>query len=568
MDFSKIKCIIWDLDNTIWNGILLEDKCVYPNKSIDLIKLTYEKGIVNSICSKNSFDSAYKKLQEIELWNYFVFVSLNYESKGQRIANQISKMHFRPENVLFIDDEIQNLKEVEYYCPGIMISQPYIIAELIRYFKSISSDSLGKERIEKYRRLEEMNIDKEKYNSNEDFLKDAAIVVEINNDCENQLYRICDLNNRSNQLNFTKRRCNQEQLWQDIMMSDDSGYISVRDKYGDYGIVGFFCVMNNRLIHFCFSCRIMNMGVEQYIYYGLNKPFIDIEGEVGSDLHDNNFEWINLLNNKRILETIGKSRLNIMLKGSCDFRRMQLYLPSNMEYEVPYVVNNKNIVYQTGIPTMAMSLLYSRDEIIQLASKTPFFSELYYQSSIFEKQFDVVFLSLISLGNLGVYKHKDKNFFLSMGLPSEPMYLQEFQCNYMKDGKYANGFENTVQQFDYLRDNFDYVNDFYIEEYFEDHLDYVVTKIKAKKIVLVLGNEERYKENKSVSGNVFSAINKIVQEHKWHGNIEVINISDFIKNDCDVVNHFNHFTSKVYYELANVFKIKIGEMEKENVWES
>jgi hypothetical protein len=228
---------------------------------------------------------------------------------------------------------------------------------------------------------------------------------------------------------------------------------------------------------------------------------------------------------------------------------MQLYLPPNVEYEVPYVVDGKNIVYQTGIPTMAMTLQYSNDEIGQLAGKTPFYSDLYYQSDMFEKTFDIVFLSLISLGNLGVYKHKENDFFLSMGIPSEPMYLHEFQSSYMKGGKYANGFDNTSLQFDHLRENFNYINDSYISEYFEEHLERIVSSIKARKIILVLGNEEKYRVNKTESGNVF-----------------IINISDFIKDDDDLVDHFNHFTSKVYYDLAKSFKEKINKMEKEIIW--
>jgi hypothetical protein len=56
----------------------------------------------------------------------------------------------------------------------------------------------------------------------------------------------------------------------------NAGVVRVRDKYGDYGIAEFFMTLATlheyRLEHFVFSCRIMNMGVEQYIFEYLNKP--------------------------------------------------------------------------------------------------------------------------------------------------------------------------------------------------------------------------------------------------------------------------------------------------------
>ena len=58
------------------------------------------------------------------------------------------------------------------------------------------------------------------------------------------------------------------------------GYVSVKDKFGDYGIVGFFAVENNKLIHFLFSCRTVGQGVEQYVYAQLGSTALTITGDV------------------------------------------------------------------------------------------------------------------------------------------------------------------------------------------------------------------------------------------------------------------------------------------------
>lgn len=52
MDFNKIKLVIWDLDETLWNGTLSEGEVVLPKDNKNLILRLTDLGIVNSICSK------------------------------------------------------------------------------------------------------------------------------------------------------------------------------------------------------------------------------------------------------------------------------------------------------------------------------------------------------------------------------------------------------------------------------------------------------------------------------------------------------------------------------------
>ena len=66
MDIQYIKCVIWDLDNTLWKGILLEDSSVTVNKKVlnTIVELD-KRGILNSIASRNNYDDAWKKLEEL-----------------------------------------------------------------------------------------------------------------------------------------------------------------------------------------------------------------------------------------------------------------------------------------------------------------------------------------------------------------------------------------------------------------------------------------------------------------------------------------------------------------------
>ena len=292
---EKIKLIIWDLDDTLWMGTISEGEVKAVGAFVSLIQKTTDAGIVHSICSKNDFGVAKQKLQEIGIWDFFVFPSINWEPKGNRIKTLIADMKLRPENVLFIDDNLQNLKEAAFYCEHLMTLSPEKALELAEY--PFQKTDPQHKRLKQYKVLEAKMENQKEYSSNEDFLFSCNIQVSIQKDCLSQVDRLYDLAMRSNQLNYTKNRCSKDELIQTFKdPSVDSGYITVTDRFGDYGIVGFYCIniKENKAIHFLFSCRTLGMLVEQYVYMQLHCPEIDVVGGVVTALNDrDNPPWIN-----------------------------------------------------------------------------------------------------------------------------------------------------------------------------------------------------------------------------------------------------------------------------------
>ena len=253
--FEKIKLIIWDLDDTFWEGTLSEGAVQIPMNRKNLLETLTDIGIINSICSKNDAEPVRKKLEEEGLAEHFVFPSVNWNPKGQRIKQLIADMQLRPANVLFLDDNPSNLAEVEHFCADIMTGTPELINQLAEDAAKAPRKDLQHKRLQQYRVLEQKHQAKSELGSNEAFLYQSNIRVEIAHDCLENLERIHDLILRSNQLNFTKVRSTEEELRE--LLSDESvscGYAAVRDNFGDYGIVGFYALKDNRLIHFTFSC--------------------------------------------------------------------------------------------------------------------------------------------------------------------------------------------------------------------------------------------------------------------------------------------------------------------------
>ena len=83
---KEVKCIVWDLDNTIWDGILLESGDVKLKPGIEnIIKEFDSRGILHSIASKNNYDDAMEKLKQFNLDKYFLYSQINWNAKSSSI---------------------------------------------------------------------------------------------------------------------------------------------------------------------------------------------------------------------------------------------------------------------------------------------------------------------------------------------------------------------------------------------------------------------------------------------------------------------------------------------------
>ena len=340
MLLNSVKLVVWDLDDTFWKGTLAEGPVEIPHDNCVIIETLAKRGIISSISSKNNFESARKVLEENSLWFYFVFPQIQYGSKGPAIAKLIELMNLRPDNVLFIDNNQINLEEARYYAPNLMTAHPNeILHRILDLPHTAGKNDADLSRLRQYKQLERKFHDRDiALGSNEDFLRKCNIVVELDVDVERYLDRIIELVNRSNQLNFTKKRLETNEalkLFHDRLSSYGyhAGAVKVTDKYGDYGVVGFYMTQRfaNRyqLDHFVFSCRIMNMGIEQYVYEQLGKPEINVVEPVAGGLEDfAQVDWINGVDVKSDLVAVANDS-KLLLLGGCDLLQVATYCSTN-----------------------------------------------------------------------------------------------------------------------------------------------------------------------------------------------------------------------------------------------
>lgn len=335
---NEVKLVIWDLDDTFWKGTLSEEAIEPIPRNIALVRVLAQRGIISSISSRNDPGEAEKQLTTLGIWDYFVLPSIGFHSKGASISQQIDAMQLRAVNVVFIDDNPSVLAEAAFSCPGLQVlSSPAELDANLDGAQLQGKPDPELVRLRQYRALA-TRFDQRQMQAGDDasFLRQSEIRLEIDYTVENHIDRIIELINRSNQLNYTKLRITGQDDRADFIASLSRfgfkpGVVRVWDRYADYGIVGFFMteatLHEYKLHHFVFSCRVMNMGIEQYIYDYLGRPAISIAYPVANSLDAYaRIDWIEVGSASDIVEQLRE--LNLVLIGGCDMLQLSTYCSS------------------------------------------------------------------------------------------------------------------------------------------------------------------------------------------------------------------------------------------------
>lgn len=338
---TDIKLIIWDLDDTLWQGTLAENEDILLKvEVVDRIKFLLDRGIVHSICSKNNAEKAQKVLHQLGIDDLFIFPKISFENKGRMIQEIIRQTQLRAQNVLFVDDNEFVLREAVFQNPNLNI-------QIIDQFMQDDVSHWGKldntrERLAQYKILEKKDKNKSlflKHTANEQaFLKECNITIQMIpltiNDPD--IERIIDLINRSNQLNFTQSRIPYEYLFTLFELKNGINFkIRVEDNYGNYGIVGYVCIINNTLFHYVFSCRILGMCVETRVYQWLKKNYPELHVKFNpSHLKDidANLDFMNISLQQDNKNKANGNDVKILVRGPCLANAISFLL--NEQYQV------------------------------------------------------------------------------------------------------------------------------------------------------------------------------------------------------------------------------------------
>jgi FkbH-like protein len=283
MSDGKIKCVIWDLDNTLWKGILSEDTDVKLNKNIVRhIETLDNKGVLNSISSKNNYEETYNKLKTFGIEHYFLYPQINWQPKSENICIIAKLLNIGVDTFMFIDDSEFELAEVASQLPMVKCYNVSKVEEAMNCDAlKIEISEESKNRRLSYREIEQRNQAEQSYSGNIDvFLRSCEMLLTITLPTETTFSRCLELINRTNQLNSSGERIQSDMLQK--IIADKKQYLCLQmsciDKFGDYGIIGF-CIINinnkERAIceHFVLSCRAARKKIEQSFFEFLIRYF-------------------------------------------------------------------------------------------------------------------------------------------------------------------------------------------------------------------------------------------------------------------------------------------------------
>lgn len=304
---SSYKCLVLDLDNTLWGGVLSENDEIdygndYPGNDFEefhyYIKQLKNQGILLAINSKNTFDKEFerrfKNLNTLLQLDDFVCTKINWIEKDKNISSIAKELNILEDSMVFVDDSDFEREIVEKNTDSKVIkTTPKPLNYILQLYregifdqKILTSDD--KQRTNRY--LENRKRESEKSTlSYPDFLQSLDLKVKLKTH-DIDIVRLSQLILRTNQFNLTN---NKRILPEFKDMCKDENYdiyeVQACDKFGNYGICGVVVVDRSTevptLIAFAISCRVFDRGIE----YAVLKAILDINHKKGNSMMNATF---------------------------------------------------------------------------------------------------------------------------------------------------------------------------------------------------------------------------------------------------------------------------------------
>jgi len=306
------KCIILDLDNTTWGGIIGDDgieKIQIGDLGIGKafsefqlwVKKLKNRGIIIAICSKNTESVAIEPFKKhpdmvLKMEDISVFVA-NWENKADNIRHIQKVLNIGFDSMVFIDDNPFERNIVRENLPDVCVPEmPEDPADYLEHlyslnlFETISYSNEDADRTKKYQIESKRVSTQKKYTNENDFLKSLEMVSNIESFNNFNIPRVAQLSQRSNQFNLRTIRYTEKDIIKIINSNDYFTFsFNLKDKFGDHGLI---CVIilkqqseSTLFIDTWFmSCRVLKRGMERFVLnhlvdYAKKNNFKFIEGE-------------------------------------------------------------------------------------------------------------------------------------------------------------------------------------------------------------------------------------------------------------------------------------------------
>ena len=333
---EKVKCLVWDLDNTLWDGILMETEDPGQLKLKPGVRETIEeldkRGILHSIASQNDYDTTWPVLEQLGLAEYFLHPQINWDPKSANIERIAKTLNIGISSLAFIDDTAFQREQVRSVWSQVRIYDAPEAAQLpsLPEFTVMVTEESRNRRKMYQAEAQRIALQTSTHTNIVDFVRNCELKMRLfTPSTPEELARCYELIVRTNQLNTSGIKYSQEEFRQVLSKPDHKIFaFSCQDIFGDYGIVGFgqYRLSGKTLIftEFAMSCRVAGKFVGSALFAAL------LEQEGCSKGHF----------------TVVKTRKNILLRNTLEYIGFTVR-ENNME-RVHYTFNgnllNRDIV--------------------------------------------------------------------------------------------------------------------------------------------------------------------------------------------------------------------------------
>jgi len=269
-ELHGIKCVVWDLDDTLWQGTLLEgDDVVMTEPVRHVIHELDRRGILQSISSKNWYDAAWEKLVGFGVDEYFLHPQISWASKSDSIKNIGDRLGIALDAFAFVDDQAFERDEVRHFLPDVTTIDVVDIDRLLDMPRMQPRFITSESRMR--RRMYQADINRQQHENEfagtkEEFLATLGMRLTIREARETDLRRAEELTLRTHQLNTTGRAYSYDTLRRLIDSPEKVVLVAeLEDRYGASGTIGLALIEQQAeawsLKLLIMSCRVLTRGV-------------------------------------------------------------------------------------------------------------------------------------------------------------------------------------------------------------------------------------------------------------------------------------------------------------------
>lgn len=267
---KTVKVLVWDLDNTLWDGTLLEGDDVRLRPGVvEVLEALDRRGILHSIASKNDSEAAHARLRELGVADYFLYPQIHWNAKSQSVARIAEDINIGLDTVAFVDDQPFERDEVAHVLPAVRCYDVAELESLVNRPEFVPRFVTDESAVR--RKMMQADVDRKRAEGeftgpSEEFLASLGMTFTIQTPGDEDLRRAEELTVRTNQLNTTGTTYSYDEL--DALRRSPRHLLriaSLDDRYGSYGKIGLALVEKGAeewtIKLLLMSCRVMSRGV-------------------------------------------------------------------------------------------------------------------------------------------------------------------------------------------------------------------------------------------------------------------------------------------------------------------